>query len=210
MTGSHLVLASPIVPSAAGSAPLCVFSDLPDSLLEQVGHTALANGVRDLYRLRQACQTLRTKLEVVRLLAEMRRLSWLPELTAKQIHISNEGRTLTTATCTDGIEPWVSGRLLPRAGKSTWKVRVDRSRSNDGNGIWIGVCDMEARCSWGLFLYSGRLRCVRRDEFGKLDYGPPPEGYPNGNYTTIVMKDDAGQHTSLKGKANGQSQRCSD
>ena len=137
------------------------------------------------------------------MLAESQRLTWLLELTSKQIAISDEGRALTVATCDDSIEPWVSGKLLPLVGKSAWKVRVDRSKKNDGNGMCIGVCDAEAYCSWGLFLYSGRLRCVTRDAEGKLDYEPPPAGYPNGNYTTIVMKDDAGQRMGLGGKANG-------
>merc|ERR1719335_780838 len=116
--------------------------------MEQVGRTTLASSPRDLLRLCQSSQTMRTKLEVLRLLAERKRASWVPELTAKQIDISNEGRTLTVVSHDDSIEPWVSGRLLPTVGKSAWKVRVDRSRENDGNGIWVGVCDAEATCSW--------------------------------------------------------------
>jgi len=196
MTASHSSLASLI------DAPLCPFSDLPDTLVEKVGYDTLANNVRDLLRLCQTCQTLREKLEDVRRLAETRRLYCLPELTAKQIVISNDGRTLTPASCTDDV-PWVSGRLLPTVGRTAWKVRVDNSQCNDGNGMWIGVCDAEARCSWGLELYSGRLRCICRNPDGKLDYGPPPEGYPNGNYTTIVMRNNAGRHTDMKGRATG-------
>eukprot|EP01048_Picozoa_sp_COSAG05_P007544 COSAG05_NODE_535_length_8871_cov_311.345759_2_plen_247_part_00 len=168
-----------------------------------MGRAALANNPRDLLWLAQTCQTLYSKIETARLLAEARRLCWLPDLTSKQIHISDQGRTLSVACCDDSIEPWVCGRLLPTAGTSAWQVHVDRSRCNDGNGMSVGVCNAEARCCWGVFLYSGRLRCISRDADGKVDYEPPPKGYPNGNYTTVVMKDGAGQRTNLTGKANG-------
>ena len=60
----------------------------------------------------------------------------------------------------------------------------------------FGVCDAAARCSWGLFLYSGRLRRACRAAHGKLDFDAEPlEGYPNGNYKSVTC--------GLKGAANG-------
>lgn len=193
----------PAPPAVVGNALQCPFLDLSEHILEQVGHATLANGARDALRLCQACQTLKTKLKTVRVLAELQRITWVADLTAEHIAITDEGRALTVVGCNDRIEPWATGRLLPTVGKSAWKVCVERSKCGDGNGICIGVCDADARCCWGLFLYSGRLRCITRDEDGQLDYESPPECYPNGNYNTIVMKDEAGQRLTMQGRANG-------
>lgn len=176
--------------------------DLPDSLVEQVGHDLLVGSVRDLFCLCRSCQILHAKLKLLRVLAEARRLRWLRKATSEHVAIGNDGRTLTVVSCNDRIQPWGTGRMLPTSGKSKWKLRVDRSRSDDGNGMWIGVCDAEARCSWGLSLYTGRLRCISRDADGQNDYGPPPEGYPNGNFT-MVMKEVDGKRTDLHAGATG-------
>jgi len=179
--------------------------DLPDHLLEHMGHAALASCPRDLLRTCQASQSFHSKLREVQRLAERSRATWVQELSAKQINISSDGRTLTVAGHDDSVEPWVSGRLLPTTGTSAWKVRIGKheEKENDGNGMWIGVCDADACYSWGVSLHSGRLRFISRDEDGALDYGGPPTGYPSGNYTTIVLKDDLGQRTGLHGRADG-------
>ena len=88
--------------------------------------------------------------------------------------MSNHGRTITVVGRSADVELWAMGGLLPRTGASTWAVRVDHSRSNDGNGLWVGVCDAAARCSWGLFLLSGRMRCASQDADGRLAFGAAP------------------------------------
>ena len=170
---------------ADGSEPRTILN-LHDEMVELVGRAAVANSPRDALRLCQACQALRAKLGAVRAAAEARRLIWLPGVTHKR---SNHGRTLTALGGGDSVEPWVVGGPLPTVGRSAWTVRVDRSRRDDGNGMWIGVCDAAARCSWGLFLYSGRLRCISRDADGKIDLSAKPdEGYPNGNYEQVLRQ----------------------
>ena len=181
------------------------FLHLSDELHDLVGCALLADsGPRDALRFCQVCQVLRTKLERLHALVEERRLRWLPELTAEHA-ISDEGGTLT---CTrppgsDDIHPWVAGRLLPTLGTSMWTIRVVRSKMNDGNGMWIGVCDAAARWAWGLFLYSGRLRRISRDAHGRMDLeAVGHEGFPNGNYKQVI-KDSAGRPASLRGQATG-------
>ena len=176
--------------------------DLPGEVAELVGRLLLASP-RDALRFGRACRDLHSKLEAVRALAEARRLRWLPSVAATH-EVSDEGRTLTVLRRSDDAELWIVGGPLPTVGVSAWKVRVNQSRSDDGNGLWIGVCDAAARCSWGLFLFSGRLRRISRDAHGKLDFTGRSllPGYPNGNYKQ-VMKDEAGRRASLRGGANG-------
>ena len=119
-----------------------------DETLELIGRSALANSPRDALRLCSASRSLRARLEALRALAAARRLRWLPELSAYH-EITNAARTLTVLNHRhDEIEPWVAGGLLPTEGRSRWRVRVERSTRNDGNGMWIGVCDAAATCSW--------------------------------------------------------------
>ena len=185
--------------------------DLPDEVMEIVGHAALINCARDALCFCQASQTLQAKLKWLQDMVEARRLRWMPELSAFH-EISENGRTLTVVHGSDeriGTEvkthgaPWATGGLLPTQGQSTWTVRVIRSKENDGNGMWVGVCDEFASWAWGLFLYSGRLRRISRDAHGRINFDATPlEGYPNGNYKQIMM-DTSGQPKSLRGQANG-------
>ena len=74
--------------------------------------------------------------------------------------------------------------------------QVVRSLRNDGNGMWIGVCDATARCAWGLFLHSGRLRCVCRDAHGKIDFEASPiPGFPKVNYRQVIPRSKGGSTT---------------
>jgi len=177
--------------------------DLQNELVEMVALAVLANGPRDAIRLCQACRVLRTSLAWFRARAERRRLRWAPDATLKH-EIGDMGRKLTVGDFErSDPEPWAAGDLLPTEGRSSWSVRVDMSRRNDGNGIWVGVCDAAGRICWALFLYSGRMRRMCRDEAGKLDFdAQPADDLPNGNYK-IVMMDEHGKHCSLRGRANG-------
>mmetsp|Transcript_12193 Transcript_12193/g.26345 ORF Transcript_12193/g.26345 Transcript_12193/m.26345 type:complete len:268 (-) Transcript_12193:72-875(-) len=187
----------PVTPS-----PLCTILDLLDEVMDLVGLAVLYNSPRDALRFCQTCRAMRAKFEALRVLAEARRLRWLPEATAKHA-ISEDGRTMTVVGGRDNVESWVAGSLLPTTGKSAWKIFVCKSVRDDGNGMWIGVCDEKARCSWGLSLYSGRLRRLSRDTEGNVDFcGMPCEGFPNGNYKQ-VMKAETGQRSSLRSGANG-------
>ena len=187
----------------ADLTPSRALLDLSDELLEELGGAVLASSPRDALRFCQACRALRAKLERLQALIESRRLRWLPEMTAE--HSVDDGLTLacTRARGCDDKLPWAAAGLLPTVGTSRWTVRVVRSLANDGNGCWIGVCDAAARCAWGLFLYSGRLRRISRDGHGKVDFDASPiEGFPNGNYKQVI-KDMDGRPASLRGKATG-------
>ena len=183
---------------------VCSLLDLSNELMELVGCAVLVNSPRDALRLYQTCRNVCQSLGRMKALVEARRLRWLPELTAEH-EISDDGRTLTCTRSagSDDLLPWVSGGLLPNQGKSAWKVRVLRSLRNDGNGMFVGVCDATSCWAWGLFLFSGRLRRVTRDANGKIDLGAqPPDGLPNGNYQQIIKNPD-GRPGHLKGRATG-------
>ena len=191
--------------SSVDEASTTVLLDLQSDILELVAWAVLANSPCDALCLCQACHLLRSKLHAVRDMAATRRLRWEPVLTVKH-KINESGITLTVGAIFERTdpEPWAAGGLLPTIGRSSWKVRVENSKRNDGNGIWIGVCDAAVRISWGLLLYSGRLRRMCRDlSTGKLDFeAPPADDLPNGNYK-LVMKDEDGKPFSLRSKANG-------
>ena len=175
--------------------------DLQSELLELVASTLLANSPHDVLSLCQACSGMHSKLGAVRALVEHRRLSWRADATLK--HDIRDRTLLVGEFERTDPEPWAAGELLPTAGRSSWTIRIERSRRNDGNGIWVGVCDAAMRISWGLFLYSGRLRRMCRNAAGKLDFdATPASGLPNGNYQ-IVMKGADGKPCSLRGGANG-------
>ena len=182
------------------ATPRRTLLDLRDEL-DLVGQRLLAYSPRDALRFCQACLTLHDKLAELRLRAEAGRLCWLRDLTTKH-ELSEDGRTLTAVRGNDSIEAWAAGRLLPAEGTSSWKIRVVTSKRNDGNGMWVGVCDAAARCSWGLFLYSGRLRRVCVDANGKLDFDAPLlDNYPNGNFRQVMKP--PGEGSSLRSRANG-------
>lgn len=165
-----------------------------DEALDLIGRSAIANSTRDALRLCQASRSVRIRLEAVRAHAAARRLCWLPSLSANH-EISDSGRAMTVLPVRDdSVEPWVAGGLLPTTGTSTWRLSVDKSKRNDGNGIWIGVCDETATCGWGVFLKSGRLRRACRDAHGKLDFdAAPPDTLPNGSYKRVVFRDAASE-----------------
>ena len=185
-------------------SPACSLLDLSNEVMELIGCAALANNPRDALRFCQSCRFLCHNLERLKVLVQARRLRWLPELTAEH-EVSDDGRSLTCTRSAgnDALLPWVSGGLLPMVGKSVWTIRVLRSCRNDGNGIFIGVCDAASHWAWGLFLFSGRLRRIARDSDGKVDLGAPaPDDLPNGNYEQI-MKDPTGRPADLRGGATG-------
>jgi hypothetical protein len=186
--------------SAEDAPPLHTILDLVDEVMDLVGRATLANSLRDALRLCQTCRALHTKLEALRRLAEARRLRWLPDLTAKHA-ISDDGYRLTVLGGGDKVEPWAAGGLLPTAGRSAWTIRIEQSRRNDGNGMWVGVCDTAARWGWGVSLYSGRLRRISRGALGQLDFDAEPlEGYPNGNYKQLMRNQAL---SGLRSRANG-------
>jgi len=173
--------------AGGATAPPPTLEDLPDEVVDLVGRFALSNSPRDVLRLRCVCSGVRNKCGSVRELAEARRLRWRVSDDWRW-RVSNHGRTITVVGRSADVELWATGGLLPRTGASTWAVRVDHSRSNDGNGLWVGVCDTAARCSWGLFLLSGRMRCASQDADGRLDFGAaPPDGYPSGTYKRVLQ-----------------------
>ena len=80
----------------------------------------------------------------------------------------------------------------PFHGKFTWAVRVRRTRLNMGM-VFVGVCNLKATCAWGLCPFDGRLHRLCRAEDGSVSYlKPPPQGYPDGN-STHVLVDHAGK-----------------
>ena len=65
------------------------------------------------------------------------------------------------------------------------------------------MCNEAGTCGWGLYPRTGTLGRVSRTADGKPDYlAPPPEGWPDGDYTQ-VMVNEAGWPANLDGRANG-------
>ena len=116
--------------------------ELPEELLYACAEQALAQDVPSLLRFLQSSRSLRNLFEPLRRQAEERRLRWEAALTTKHT-ISEDGCTLTKVGGNYSVASWAAGSLLPMAGKSAWKVRIEESDGNEGL-IWIGVCDAAA------------------------------------------------------------------
>ena len=92
--------------------------------------------------------------------------------------------------------------------EGSWTVRIERCRLNTGF-MFIGVCDAQGRCAWGLHPFSGLLyRLSRKDQdtgeqpSGYGFEGSPPAGYPDGNRTQVMVRED-GVASDLRGRARG-------
>ena len=121
------------------SDPLSLLELLPE-VLEIVGRAALANNLRDCLRFSQACKSLHVALQAVRLLAQGRRLQWLPELTTH--HAIKDGARVVSGLGLRGLlapQPWAAGGLLPTVGRSVFRVRVDWSDEDNGRSMCVGV-----------------------------------------------------------------------
>ena len=180
---------------------------LPDELILEIAKHTLALDLPACLRLRQCCKTLREVVDApqagggrsVRAEAEARRLRW-----EEAVHneISANGLVLTSVYDPDSILilPWAHGPLLPVTGKSSWAIKVEQGHA------FIGVCDAAGLNAWGLIYHvCGHLYRCQRDANGRpvLPYFPsPPDGWPDGDRTQ-VMKDEAGNPTSLAGRATG-------
>ena len=72
-----------------------------------------------------------------------------------------------------------------------------RDRYESWGYMVIGVCNEANTCAWGVYLFHARLFCYSRDANGQLTGAPPPEGWPDGNRTQ-VMVDEAGRPADLR------------
>ena len=185
---------------------------LPDELLILVARHAQAMEVPAALRLLRTCKALQTRLGVVRAEAEALKLCWVEE--GMELHtIGEDGLTLTSRRYGSKM-PWAAGSLLPTVGRSTWAVRVEKSRYGDGFGVNIGVCDAAQRNRWALHLYIGRLYRQKRDEHGNrmrvideetgyIKPAPPPDGYPLGNSKQVLFDAEGEPDCLHLGRATG-------
>ena len=96
------------------------------------------------------------------------------------------------------------GRPLPLRGRSSWSVRIDRSRGNQGF-LLLGVSLLmrSGVTEWSLSPFYGRLFRRQWDRDGELIMGaPPPEGYPDGHLKHMLIDED-GDPLALEGRAAG-------
>ena len=200
--------------SIAARARLFDLLSLPDDLLLTVARHALAMEVPAALRLLQTCKALQARLGAIGAEAEALKLCWVEEGMVEHT-ISEDGLTLTEedgGTYAQRL-PWASGPLLPTVGRSTWAVRVEKSRYGDGFGVNIGVCDAAQRNRWALYLIHGKLWRNQRDERGRRMWiideetgeeklAPPPDGFPDGDYKQVLLSEE-GKPDHLYGRANG-------
>lgn len=186
--------------------PPLLLDGLPADALIITATLLLAADLRAALRLSQASAALLARLGPVWQQAAARRLRWLPAMTAANMDISGDGRTLTQR---GGIGRWAAGSLLPTVGRSSWKVRIDATYRNWGD-IGIGVLHAEGRCGWVLGLYQGMLQRWGRGAGALMlphPAPPPPAGFPD-VHATRVMRDAAGEPAHLRGSANGAVIEC--
>ena len=140
---------------------------LPDELLAITARMCLEAHLPAAVRLAtQTCHGLRARLHPVALNARPRRLQWSAAHTVRH-QISNDGRTLTKTHANGHDCACAAGPLLPTTGRSAWKVRIDEC-SDDGEGLFIGVCDAHCRSEWGLEVSAGVLVHLGRNHRGQI------------------------------------------
>ena len=175
---------------------------LPEEVVLVIVEYVLALDLPACLRLRQCCKTLREVIDApqagggrsVRAEAEARRLRWEEVM---HHEISANGQVLTGVKDPNsiGIMIWAHGPLLPVTGKSSWAIKLEQ-----GHAL-IGVCDAAGLNTWSLKLDHGCLYRCQRDANGRTVFSqPPPDGWPDGT-PVRVMKDEAGNPTSLVGRA---------
>lgn len=128
---------------------------------------------------------------------------WSEALT-QDLDIYHDGKTIVPAVSaldngghlsflgTDGS--WAAGEpVIPTTGRSSWRVRIDMSRVNDGGNIEIGVCDAGNRFGWGLSVLTRclcrweRLQMEAEGEPDRVCFGERfPEGWPDGQIGTRI------------------------
>lgn len=193
------------------SEPAAVLQRLADhgdgELLDLCATSTLAVDLPSLLRLCQACTTLRNRLAGVRATAEARRMRWTEELsdTPFNLNINNERRTLTKVGQDRFV--WGVGPLLPTEGRFSFSIRIEDyedDEDTESGMMLIGVCNEAVNCTWGLWVDQGTLGRISRDEEeGEHDDAvPPPEGWPDGQDTQIMINE-AGENDNLRGRAVG-------
>ena len=89
----------------------------------------------------------------------------------------------SSMTRSNGGRPPSSAAAAPaRADFCEWSVRIERSHQNDG-AMYVGVCDAECTCAWGLWLSYGK----RVLTFQHGARRSPPAGYPSVEYHDAVV-----------------------
>ena len=184
----------------------CWLLELPEELLIHVGITCLSPScgcdVVSAQKLSWTSSHLHEKLHVVKAIAKASRhsLRWGVQRLDTDIVLSASGRGLRAAVDQNWCRAY--GKPLRPRGCSTWAVRIDQTRANQGMmQIGISLVDRNGACEWSLSPFYGRLirRCWDRDG-NLLVAAPPPLGYPDGHLRKVLV-DAEGTPTTLEGRA---------
>ena len=133
---------------------------LPNDELLVVATQLLSLDVPSVLRLRQACKALHSKLQPIEEAVQRRRLRWVLQHTRTLVISEDECSLTVCAPRSDdhwvphSHDHWGSGSLLPTAGTSAWKVRVQGDDFDFESVLEIGVTDALAVHAWGLDLAS--------------------------------------------------------
>ena len=149
-----------------------MLSALPEELLHHVYRAVLEIDVVCAVHIRRVCAAWHASLEhMCHSTERCFRLAWPLELAA-QHSVSNAGTTLTNRTGFNNT-PWAAGTLLPTAGRSSFRVRIELSKYDRGEAF-IGVCDGDVRCGWGLDTSDGKIYVRSRRSKLALQHAQPP------------------------------------
>lgn len=115
-------------------------------------------------------------------------------------------RELHVSTADPGWRRGYGPLLNANKGHSTWEIRIDRSRANDGQMLLgVSLQHRDGTCEWCLCPKDGRLyrRSWDRDHHVVCGESPPP-GYPAGHSKRMLVDAaSGGEVVGLKGRAQG-------
>ena len=196
-----------LVPRENVSPPLGMrFSDLSH---DAVSHIALwllqTNDFVGAQHLSWTCQELHTQLQALKDMAHSRRHHVRWAVRHLQDDVIIRGRGLKTVLGNDMSWRRAYGRpLVPKEPSSSWAVRIDRSRMNQGLMLLgVSLQSRTGQVEWCLCPFYGRVFRRTWDRDGNQLCGePPPAGYPDGHLRHVLVDAD-GAPTNLEGCARG-------
>ena len=181
-------------------------AELPHDVVTNVALWLLkVNDFEAAQSLSWTCTDFHENLQGLRVLTRMRRhkLRWAVAHLNEDVVLRCRGLRVI------GSEPsWRRAYglpLLPKESTSTWSIRIDRSRRNQGLMLLgVSVQMRTGLYEWCLSPFYGRLFRRAWDMDGDLMCGePPPAGYPDGHLKHVLVDELTGEPTTLEGRANG-------
>lgn len=152
------------------------------------------------------CKEVHTSLQALRHMAAVKRHTWRWAVVhlRDDVIIRCRGMKCPLGGAEAGWRRAYGRPLVPSEPRSTWAMRIDRSRMNQGLMLLgVSLQGRESLTEWCVCPFYGRLFRRTWDKDGNQLIGQaPPAGYPDGHLRQVLVDAD-GEPTCLEGCARG-------